>query len=137
MKENDKILIQPIESQEGNVVIGKIQNIDTEDRGPTIKKGRVGSVTIYEVKENELETLERGSPNSIYLNFGIALISIGLSFLITLLTVELKDKIIVFTVFALITIVTLIIGFFLMVIWYRSNNDIKTIFKEIRARLQE
>ena len=39
-----------------------------------IKIGRVDSLVIYEVSEGELQTIERGSPNSIFLNFSIFLL---------------------------------------------------------------
>ena len=47
-----------------------------------VRRGRVDSVDLYEVKENELELLEKGSPASLQLNFSIFLLTSVLILLI-------------------------------------------------------
>ena len=49
-----------------------------------VRRSRVDSVDLYELKENELELLENGEPTGIYLNFSIFLLSIAVSSLLTL-----------------------------------------------------
>lgn len=59
-----------------------------EGNSPRIIRGRVDSLSLYEITETELDTLERGSPYSIHLNFGVFLLTLGLSFLTSLLTTD-------------------------------------------------
>lgn len=138
MEENENI--EPTESeQEGGHVKEKHHKGDSKEsgeKGPRIKKGKVDSLTIYEVTEGELETIERGSPNSNLLNFGIALTTTALSFLTTLLTINITD-IRLFIVFTIITVVGLIVGLILLFLWYRTKSSVDEVFKKIRDRIRE
>jgi len=58
-----------------------------------IRRGVFQELTLYEVEESELELLARGSPDSLYLNFSILLLSFAVSFLISLLTAILSDRV--------------------------------------------
>lgn len=107
------------------------------EKTTTIKIARVDSLVIYEVSEGEIETIERGSPNSTYLNFSVFLISTCLSFFITLLTCDFTNKDRLFTSFFAVCIITGIIGVFLFVIWYRTKNDVDEVLKKIRERIIE
>lgn len=53
---------------------------------PAVRRARIERLDIYEISETELQILERGSPDSILLNFAIFLVSIAVSFLVALLT---------------------------------------------------
>jgi len=136
----EKENFDPTESDvEGGKTKTKHHKTDSDEigeKGPRIKKGKVDSLTIYEVTEAELEAIESGSPNSNFLNFGIALISVAISFATTLLTVEIKD-IKLFTVFTLMTIVGFVVGGILIFMWYRTKSNIELIFKKIRDRIKE
>jgi len=109
----------------------------SDEKGPKIKKGKVDSLTIFEISEGELETIERGSPNSTFLNFSIFLLSTAISFLTTLMTVDLKDKPQLFTIFMLITIVGFVVGGFLFLLWWRTKNDVDKVIKRIKDRVRE
>lgn len=98
-----------------------------------VTRARLGSITLYDVTEEELEIIERGSPSSNYLNFSIALLSFAGSFCITLFTTKIED-IRTFTVFVVITVVSAIVGFFLLFMWWRTNRSSKDVFKRIRSR---
>lgn len=126
---------------EGGKVVEHFSNQtqpSTGQTGPKIKRGRYDSLVLYEVSEAELDIIERGSPNSTYLNFAIFLLSIGLSFLATLLTFnfgpESSKK---FTVFVVITVVGLLGGLVLLIIWYRAKNQFDTVIKKIKERIVE
>lgn len=99
-----------------------------------IKFARVDSLVIYEVSEGEIETIERGSPNSTYLNFSVFLISTCLSFTVALLTCDFKDKDRLFTIFFSVCLISGIIGVFLFIVWYRTKNDIDEVLKKIKER---
>lgn len=139
MEENKNI--QPTESDiEAGKVVTKHhkENInEASDKGPTIKKGKVDSLTIYEITDGELETIERGSPNSTFFNIGIALLSIAISFFITLVTVDLTLRPKLFTVFTIVTVVGFIVGIVLMILWVKSKNDVDEVLKKIRDRIKE
>jgi hypothetical protein len=105
--------------------------------GPRIKRGRYDSLELFEVSEGELTIIERGSPSSTYLNFSIFLISIASSFLTTLLTTDLTSKPKLFTIFTVICSVGFLIGFFLLLLWFRNKNEFDDIIKKIRNRMIE
>jgi len=110
---------------------------ESAEKGPTIRKVKVDSLTIYEVTESELEIIERGSPSSTQLNLSIALLSVAVSFLITLLTSDFKGKDRLFTVFTVVTVVSFLGGGVLFLLWYNTKNDVDEVLKKIRGRTQE
>lgn len=101
-----------------------------------IVRGRVDSVSVYEVTESELSILENGPPSSIYLNFAIFLLSVAASFLITLSTTNIaSDR--VFTIFVVVTAVGFIAGLLLLLIWYRSHRSLSAIIQTIKKRIPD
>lgn len=99
-----------------------------------INRGRVQSVSVYEITERELSILEIGPQSSIYLNFAIFLLSVSISFLIALLTTTIaSDR--TFVVFLVITSVGLVAGIILLTIWYRSHRSISDIIVRIKSRI--
>jgi uncharacterized protein YggT (Ycf19 family) len=130
----------PTDSEMDNGKIVEKTNRSTHTSGEKttkIKFGRVDSLVIYEVSEGEIEIIERGSPNSTYLNFSIFLISICLSFIVTILTCDFTNKDRLFMSFLSVTIITGIIGIFLLLIWFRSKNDVDEVIKKIKERIIE
>lgn len=97
-------------------------------------RGRVDSLTIYEITETELDALERGSPYSIYLNFGIFLLTLGMSFLTSLLSVDVQS-LLVLTAFLVLTVVGILGGTFLIILWHRSRRDVTDVVSRIRTRI--
>ena len=109
---------------------------DSEDTNKVeVIRGRYDSLKLYEITENELTELERGSPISIYLNFSIFLISTGLSFLINLILIDITS-IKLFSIFTIITGLCLIIGLFLMVLWVKNKKLMKNNIKRIKSRIK-
>lgn len=135
-KENLGPTESDVEDGKTKVKHHKADSNEAGEKGPKIKKGKVDSLTIYEVTEAELEAIEIGSPNSNLLNFGIALVTTAISFLITLLTVDVTD-IKLFIVFTLVTIVGFAGGGILLYMWYKTKNNVELIFKKIRDRIKE
>jgi len=99
-----------------------------------VVRGKFDSLSLYEVTDNELEILERGSPSSIYLNFAILLLSAGISFLINLLSVNIQS-IKTFTVFVVFTVIGILGGIILLVIWYRQRQSMSDIIRKIKQRI--
>ena len=102
-----------------------------------IKRARVDSLVIYEVSEGELETIERGSPNSTFLNFSIFLVSICVSFLVALMTCDFTSKDKLYYTFLIVCIISGIIGSLLFIIWLRTKNDVNEVIKKIKDRIIE
>jgi hypothetical protein len=101
---------------------------------PQIRRARIQIVDIYEVFESELEFLEKGSPDSIYLNFAIFLLSVALSLTVALLTTT-TVSLVVFVIFIVCTIVGYVGGALLLILWRRSRNSVSDCIRTIRKRL--
>jgi hypothetical protein len=93
----------------------------------------MGEITIYLVSEDELRMLETGGPSSTYLNLAIFFLSVGASFLASLLLSEPKS-IKRFIVVVALTVGSLIAGFVLLLVWRRSSKDATNTIQGIRAR---
>lgn len=101
---------------------------------PAVRLAPLGELRAYMISEEELNELERGSPATLYMNFGLPLIFSGLSFLATLLATPIPS-IRVFTVFVVVAVVFLLAGFILLGIWLRHRSSSKHLAKRIRERM--
>ena len=114
-----------------------MNNAPQEQKDPAplhVRRGRVDSVDLYEVKDNELELLERGSPASIQLNFAIFLYSLAFASLTTLITATF-NKTIYQTIYVVVTVVGFILGTYFLIMWNKARGSIAEIVKTIRARI--
>jgi hypothetical protein len=101
---------------------------------PAVRRARIERLNIYEVSEEELELLERGSPESLFLNFALILLSTAISLLITLLTADISsDR--VFYVFVIFTVIGFIGGAVLLVLWLWYRQSTTNVFEQIRRRM--
>lgn len=110
------------------------------DRGEKIdvRRKKIGAVTIYDVTEAELTILEKGSEASVWLNFFIGAISIAISLLVALLTVDWGDEIsITQVVFICVTVIMFLASLVCFVFWRRGLGQHKTTIKTIRERTQQ
>ena len=117
-----------------------IYNMAEEKESIGVKRAKLDSLKIYEITEKELDTLEKGSGDSLFLNFAIFLFSIFISFLIVLLTVDFfyndKDDLIVkFIIFVCLTGISLIGSIICFIAWYRNKGDFKQTIQEIKNRM--
>lgn len=99
-----------------------------------IRRGRVESVDLYEIKDTELELLERGSPADLQLNFSIFLLSLAFSGVCALATATFKSPR-VETAFMVVTVCGFLIGLYLLVAWWRNRTSLKEACKRIRQRI--
>ncbi|MGZ8160650.1 MAG: hypothetical protein ACXWT1_18150 [Methylobacter sp.] len=104
------------------------------DFAPAIRRARLDNLTIYEISEGELNIIENGSPDSIYLTISIALLTLAISFLGSLLLTEIKSNAILFA-FIAIVVVGFILGLILLILWKRSSNSVADCVATIRRRL--
>ena len=104
------------------------------DELPEIRRARLGTLTIYEISEAELEVMEKGSPDSLFLTFSIFLLSAAISFSVTLATTTITSNR-TFQVFVIITVIGYLVGIILLALWMSSRKSMKIITRAIRARL--
>lgn len=99
-----------------------------------VRRGRVESVDLYEIKENELELLENGAPSGLYLNFAIFLLSLAFGGITTVSTATFSNPRIEL-LFFIVTVVGTLGGIFLLILWWRSRESIAHVVRSIRARI--
>jgi len=100
---------------------------------PAIQWVPLGTLTVYHITEQELDQLEKGTPESTYFGFAVFLLSAGISFLISLATTEIKS-VWLFNIFLVVSLVGLVAGVLLLVIWIRFQRSTAGITKSIRSR---
>lgn len=100
-----------------------------------IRRGRVDSVDLYEIKDSELDLLEKGSPAGIYLNFAIFLLSIAFSALAALCTAATFKHAIIQTLFIVLMVVAFLLGALLLLLWYKGRSDVGKVIIGIRNRI--
>ena len=101
---------------------------------PEIRRAPLGALIIYEISESELEILERGSPSSIFLNFAIFLLSVAISFTLTLTTTTMKSEMLYVT-FLVVSINCFIVGILFVILWWRNYQSMSKLVDVIRRRL--
>ena len=75
-----------------------------------------------------------GSPDSIYLNFAIALLTTAISLTIVLVTTPITS-ITLFAVFLVCLVLGYVGGLLLLLLWRRNRNSVADCMKVIRKRL--
>ena len=101
---------------------------------PEIRVGKIGVLKVHQISDEELTRLEQGAGQSLFLNFGIAVLSIAVCFLISLVTTTItSDRL--FCVFVIVTVVGFLAGIVLMILWWYTRRSVSELAKEIRDRL--
>src|SRR5688500_12251188 len=85
---------------------------------PAVRVAPLAELRVYIIGEQELNELGQGSPASVHLNFALALLASGTSFLTTLLTTDILSAKL-FTVFVVVTVVFIVAGIVLFANWYK------------------
>lgn len=101
---------------------------------PVMRRAPLGELKVWEIQEHELDSLEKGSPASILLNFSLTLIPVSLSLFLTLITVDVPS-VKTFTVYVCLTAIFFVIGVICLVLWYQNHVSAKTLVKQIRNRM--
>jgi len=105
------------------------------DQNPVrIRRGRVHSVDLYEIKDSELDLLEKGSPVDVQLKFAIFLLSIAFTSIVCLSTATFRYEVIRSS-FLFVSILGILLGAYLLICWYRSKQSISTVVTLIRKRM--
>jgi hypothetical protein len=106
----------------------------SEQFEPAIRRGRVDSLNVHEITEAELQSLERGSPASIFFNLAIAVLSTAVSLTASLSTASISNDR-TFTVFVVIAVVGYVCGAAFLLLSYQQRDPVKTTLKTIRSRI--
>lgn len=101
-----------------------------------IRRGRVESVDLYEIKDSELEIFQRGSPADLQLNFAIFLLSLAFSAIASLATATFTSYN-VHTTFVVVAVVGVLLGSYLLISWYRNRTSLHTLCNRVRERIKE
>ncbi len=104
--------------------------MNTEQRA--VQVVRMGTLTVYEISDEQLRLIETGDPSSVLLNFGIGGISLGIGIGVTLLSGG-PIALYVFVVLVLLTLVGILGGLVLLVLWRRHAKQTKSLIATIRA----
>lgn len=100
---------------------------------PAIVWVPLGTLTIYHITEQELDQLEKGTPESTFFGFAVFLLSTAIAFLITLATTSIQS-VWLFAGFLVVVVIGFVGGLLLMVMWIRFQRSTKSITKLIRNR---
>ena len=101
-----------------------------------INRGKVDSVNLYEVKENELETLEQGVLANLQFGFAVFLFSVALTCIAALATSNFKWEI-VEIIFICLSIIGIVLGVFFMWSWSRTRKSVSKVISTIRSRIDQ
>lgn len=111
----------------------KTSKSTNDSRGEIVLDRRsLDSITSYEVTDEQLTIIENNTSSN-ELNFAISLISISVSFMITLLTTRIEGPAKV-AVFWSIMLITSIFGCFFALQYRKSRVNSKNIFIKIRSQ---
>ena len=105
-----------------------------EDKPLVVRRGRVESVDLYEIKDSELDVLEKGTPADIQLNFAIFLLSIAFSAICSLATATFPDSM-TKTTFIVVSVIGILLGLYLLIAWWKSRTSLKALCRKIRERI--
>ena len=109
-------------------------HLSLDDSKLRVRRGRVESVDLYEIKDTELDELEKGTPAELQLNFAVFLISTAFAAISSLATANFSNKIIE-TIFIVISVVGVFVGLYLLIAWWRTRSSVKELCLRIRERI--
>jgi hypothetical protein len=113
--------------------MSKFKNLPIQD-SIVIRRGRIDVINLFEISEHELAIIESGGSAGLYLNFSIFLLSIGLTGVTALSTATFNTPFIEI-LFVIISTVGFLLGFFLLLLWWRHKESLETIFTKIKNRM--
>ena len=111
-------------------------NDSETNKPPRIRRGRVESVDLYEIKDSELELFRKGSPADLQLNFAIFLISIAFTAIAALSAAAFTSPN-VHTTFIVIAVVGILLGVYFLISWGRNRTSLTSVCDRIRERIKE
>ena len=112
-------------------------NPDYQDDKPLrVRRGRVESVDLYEIKDSELELFRKGSPADLQFNFAIFALSVAFSAIFSLCTATFHNDS-VHTAVIVVAVVGTLFGGYLLIAWRKNRTSLMTACDVIRNRIKE
>ena len=99
-----------------------------------IRRGRVDSVDLYEIKDSELDQLEKGSPADLQLNFGVFVLSLAFAAICSLATATFTNAT-VHELFLIVAVGGTLAGLYLLISWFRNRVSNRELCERIRKRI--
>jgi uncharacterized Tic20 family protein len=94
----------------------------------------LGKLTAYTVLEHELDIIAAGSPATLAFNFAVALISIGVSFVLTLTTTTITSNRL-FYGYLIACLNCLLAGIIMFAYWLKTRTSVSITVAKIKSRL--
>lgn len=110
------------------------ENNGTDQIEFTIHRGRLDSLTVYEITDHELENLEKWSQNSIDLNLAILFLSVGAAFATTLVSTDVRFEA-VFWLFVVLSVGGIVGGLIYLKSWHNTRGSLTVLSERIRNRM--
>ena len=107
-----------------------------DDKPLRVRRGRVESVDLYEIKDSELELFRKGSPADLELNFAIFALSMAFSAILALFTSTFTNPTI-HTAAIVVAVVGTLFGAYLLIAWWRNRTSVSSACDVIRQRIKE
>jgi hypothetical protein len=100
---------------------------------PIVQYVRLGTLTVYEVSEDELRRLEEGNPAAMVLNFSLFLFGVAVTGLFTMFATSIPaDR--VYYSFLTVTVLAGIVGIILLILAVFRRVRTKSVAQVIRGR---
>ena len=100
----------------------------------SVRMARLGDLTAFTVHEHDLDIIAAGSPATLAFNFAVALISIGVTFILTLTTTTIASERL-FYGYLIVCVNYWIIGIIMSVYWLKTRTSVQVTVKKIISRV--
>ncbi len=107
---------------------------DSTQQFSQIRVAPLGELTAYTVHEHELDIIAAGSPATLAFNFAVALISIGVSFILTLTTTTISSNRLFYS-YLIVCINCIMVGMIMFVYWLKARSSVNITVTKIKSRL--
>lgn len=107
---------------------------DSTQQLSPVRIAPLGELTAYTVHEHELDVIAAGSPATLAFNFAVALISIGVSFILTLSTTTISSNRLFYS-YLIVCINCLLVGMIMFIYWLRTRSSVNITVAKIKSRL--
>lgn len=107
---------------------------DNSRQVPSIRVAPLGDLNAYMVHEHELDTIAAGSPATLAFNFAIALVSIGVTFVLALTTTTIASDRLYYS-YLIVCVNCLLAGVILFGYWLKTHTSVSRMVKQIKSRM--